>query len=372
RCVDHLVAREMWHLSANQVLRAYESGIWPAWRKRLAEDKKKAASEQHARALIRLGATGIEKTPVAVFYPDAAAGYLRTVWNRSKDKSAIVPRLRAFDWAPWSPSERKRVFGSVHSAYKVWSAALARRARKKGAKVDPKLLRQIPLIGKALDQAITLRSPKLDKAPNPLCRAVAAAAIASRGGRDTKAYVAAAREAYKHVAEYDVRKIPCGRQVMTFLLDTEHRRAKRSIDFLCEVLGDQLARYGSGSSNTRVDEVIDLVMTNRYDRLIRSRNREVMKKINPVFAKAMSAQLRKGRLPPKIFNWFRTTRSGQYWKEHDWGRDVMATIIAKRMLHKTPYRPLVGVRSATASYMLLIRREFPKLQSKYPVGTYFD
>ena len=50
----------------------------------------------------------------------------------------------------------------------------------------------------------------------------------------------------------------------------------------------------------------------------------------------------------------------------------MAKIIDKRLFHKSGYRTEAANLSATTSYMRLIRNEFPGLNSKYPVETWFD
>ncbi len=371
RCVDHLLGRETWHLSYASVFRAFEADIWPAFKALHAKDKEKTSPACHARALIRLGDGAVLKSPVALFDPLSAQKYLRAVWDHSEDKSEIIKRLDALRWVPWTDRQRKQAIAGAQAAFRSWALQVSRAARGKDAKANPQVLKRISPIAAAFKRASDPAGADPRKAPNALCRNMALAVAAAKAGRDSPQFVKAARQVYKLVADYDVKRTPYGRNALSFILDAQGRKPRRDVDFVCEVLADQLARYTPTGPNLRIRKVVADVMW-PYVAYRHIRPEGDFKKINAVFAKAMMAQLEKGRFWPALFEWFRQTRAGTGWQGLDWGQQVMARIVDQKVFHKTDWRPVPTARSATVAYMRLLAREFPGLNGKYPVSSHFD
>jgi len=96
--------------------------------------------------------------------------------------------------------------------------------------------------GKPLEAAfkLALEPGAVDpnKAPNPLCKALAQAVVAE-SKRDMAGFLAAARALYPQVKDYDTKKTPFGRAVLLEVLRNRGEGFDK-IDFQAEVVADQL------------------------------------------------------------------------------------------------------------------------------------
>ena len=191
RCADHLVGRELWHLRYGEVFRAFEQGIWPAFRKLHAKDKEKTSPAYYAKALIRLG-SALARTPVVLFDPEGAGRYLRALWDYSENKGEVIKHLEALQWVPWTARQRKVALNSTQGAFRSWAVRVTKAAKRKGSKVSPETLKQISPIAAAFKR---LSRADVAKAPNALCRHLAMAVMAAH--KDVNTIQDLLREVFK-------------------------------------------------------------------------------------------------------------------------------------------------------------------------------
>ena len=350
------------------------------------------------------------------------------------DKSAMAGHLASLAWAPYTPAERRVIFEPAYGQFKQWTTSIrtgqtaaqgghtaaaaavektrkniqkvtqAKAAAKNAAAAKPldqqlaqlnkqlaaetkaladakaavdkyqPLVAQISPLEAAFMKALQAKGPDANKAPNALCRDLAQTVVAVRA-KDANAFMAAARRVYPHVRDYDVKTTLMGKFTLRSLL-----RPAAEINVFPlqrEILADQLASYGPKTSEPRVSMVAELVVTSRPNwgwARFPAKDRKMVLEINAQFAKAMEKQLAARQFSPWLFNAVRSTRYGQNWgttpADRKVNEDLMARMIEQKTLTTTPWRSH-GLFAST-SYMGLVRDEFPGLQKKYPLGTYFD
>ena len=236
------------------------------------------------------------------------------------------------------------------------------------------LVAQVSPLEAAFKKALGAKAPDPGKAPNALCRDLAQTVMATRK-KDANAFMAAARRVYPQVRDYDTKRTVMGKFTLQSLL---RPAAEMNVFPLQrEILADQLASYDPKTSEPRVRMVAELVVTSRANwgwARFPAKDRKMVLELNAQFAKAMAKQLGSRQFSPWLFDAVRNTRRGQNWgtapADRKVNEDLMARMIEQKTLTTTPWRSH-GLFAAT-SYMGLVRDEFPGLQKKYPIETYFD
>ena len=382
--VDHLMTHNAWHLRSDNYNALLTHKIFPAYRKIAEAAKKKLPSDTFNKAYVHFGSKYLCKSPIAIYDPDAVKQYIWAAWRNGgkdpQDKSQFAKHLDLLSWAPFENvrnrrNARQELLNDISNEIRRWADNLRKKARQKTKDnkpaVDPALLAQIGPVTEALRKARRKADPA--KAPNALCKAMALAVLAERG-RDQNARLQAEKQIYALVKNYETAKTPHGMDAF-HRVTSSYQRAFANLDFQLDMLADQLASYKPGDSTERLDRIVSGIFSSRQEWSLRNAHAKYKNqclKVNAVFAKAVLRLADKGQFSPKLFDWFRNTRIGRNWNGGKVGQDVLAKVIDKRLFHKSGYRADPSNRSATTSYMRLIRHEFPNLDAKYPIATYFD
>jgi len=384
RAIDHLMARESWHVAMTDYHRLLRDEIFPACERLAKSAKKELPKDARYAAWLHFGEKYLTKTPIAMYDTSSVQYYLRAVWRVSgtdpNDKTQVARHLKLLAWAPFyrdrnRRSARAEMLNSLNQSARQWSDALRRAAKQKRRDgkpaVDPKLLAQIAPLQEALRAARAPADPS--KAPNELCKAMAEAMIATYA-RDDATRIKAERRAYHQVKNYDKAATPCGRDVFQ-RISSGSARQQKNLDFQIEMLADQLASFRPGDSEEKLDRLMGAVFSRRYEWALRqthARNKDQCLKINALLARALGRMIDRGKFSAKMFDWYRGTRVGRGWNGGAAGQELMEKVIAGKLFHSSGYRAHESSLSATTSYMRIVRDEFPGLAKKYPPATWFD
>ena len=380
KVIDHLLQNDAWHLSLDRYDEIIHQKLFPAWRRMHETEKDKLPQSTFDEALLHFGTRYLTKSPIAIYSQEIVRDYLSAAWRSASqdryDKSQVAQHLAALAWAPFEGirgNKRSDVFNQITDEARRWAEDLRKEARKKpqDAKFDPKLLEQIAPVQDAIRDAKNAPDPA--KAPNELCKAMAEAVLAARV-RGESARLAAERRAYALVKSYDSGKTPYGRDVLARIV-TSRQRQFANLDLQLEMLADQLSRYRPDAPSEPLDRLVKAIYSERNEWSLRdtsSKYKDDSLKVSELFGKAVSRLADKGQFSAKLFDWFRGSRLGRGWNGGKSGQDAMAKVIEKRLFEKSGYRADPSNRSATTSYMRLIRHEFPLLAEKHPVESGFD
>ena len=380
KVIDHLLQNDAWHLSLDRYDEIIHQKLFPAWRRMHETEKDKLPQSTFDEALLHFGTRYLTKSPIAIYSQEIVRDYLSAAWRSASqdryDKSQVAQHLAALAWAPFEGirgNKRSDVFNQITDEARRWAEDLRKEARKKpqDAKFDPKLLEQIAPVQDAIRDAKNAPDPA--KAPNELCKAMAEAVLAARV-RGESARLAAERRAYALVKSYDSGKTPYGRDVLARIV-TSRQRQFANLDLQLEMLADQLSRYRPDAPSEPLDRLVKAIYSERNEWSLRdtsSKYKDDSLKVSELFGKAVSRLADKGQFSAKLFDWFRGSRLGRGWNGGKNGQDTMAKVIEKRLFQKSGYRADPSNRSATTSYMRLIRHEFPLLAEKHPVESGFD
>lgn len=379
KAVEHLVRNESWHLSLGAAFELFENEMWPAWRALAEAEGKKPPEGLYQKALAHLG-TELAKTPGALDRRSAEA-FLEAAWelgaaNDPNDKSPIIAQAAALQWVPYERRDRKEIFNKLQPRFRGWAEWVRREARTKGSNISPEIVKQIVPVEEALRQAADGDAdPK--KAPNPLCQAFASAVLADQG-KNKAEFARHARALWPLVRESvggaSAPRAPFAQAALLFVLANRQDGLEKA-EVQAEILADALARYDPAAPNPRIEELCEAAARVQGDRGFGRAPRQFRDRtlaLNAVFEKAMLDLLAKGQFSPFVFQCFLGTRVGDGWSARDRGEAVMAAIIEKRALERTPWRPLPTMASAACAAQWLIRNEFPALNAKFPVERYFD
>jgi len=374
KCVDHLMAKEAWHLGFHHPWHILDGTMWPAHQAIGKKAGKEPSHGDYRKVILHFGTAWLSKTPAALDR-HAARAYIDAAWSLLPDdnKAGMVEHLERLQWVPYRDRGRKDLFQHTFNSFRNWAGRVRRELRQKQPKIKPEAAQQIAPIEAAFRRAMDTDAVDPNRAPNPLCKALALAVVAEEA-RDGKAFAQQARALYPMVKDYEAKKTPFGRAVLEFILKNRTDRFDTT-DFQIEAVRDQLARLGTREPDDLARFVCDTVIRHDHGRSWWRVPREGKARalaLNALFAKALLDRMAKGAFSPTLFEWFRATRSGDHWRQQDAGEDVMAQVIETKALHKTDYRPDPAVPSATVSYMRLVRHEFPGLNARYPVDRYFD
>ena len=218
------------------------------------------------------------------------------------------------------------------------------------------------------------------KAPNPLCKALADYHLAETI-RDTKKADAAEAAVYALIRNFAPQKTPFGRDAF-IRITTYNNNAKRGAgnwDLQVQMLADQLADYDPSSDRdpyapvARILAQMSQQKSNIRPRLTNSQNKAESLKVAEALGQAVIRLADKGQFSPMLFDAFRGYRVGRGWTGGKVGQDVLIKLMDKQIFQSSGYRPdSYRCRSATVSYMYLIRNEFPELDKKYPLSKAFD
>jgi len=377
KAVDHLVRNESWHLNYTDPYTLLEQVMWPAARALAEKTDKKLTDDDYRQVLIHFGDEHLTKTPIA-FDDRAARAYVEAAWDYGSgkdpnDKAQMIQRLAALQWVPYDRKARRELFQNVYQRFRNWANWVRRELRSKEPKVAQAAAKQIAPLEAAFKEALDPNAVDPNKAPNPLCKALAQVVIAE-DKKDQAGFLGAARALYPLVKDYDTKKTPFGRVALLLALGNRQDSFEK-IDFQLEVVADQLKQFNPAGTNERIREICDTAVLCWQDKgwwRTPKQARERTLKLNELFEKKLLELLAANQFSPMLFEWFRGTRAGEQWSEKKRGEAVMAKILEQKVFHKTAYRPHGGIKSATCSYMYLIRNEFPGLNEKHPVERGFD
>jgi TolA-binding protein len=339
------------------------------------------------RALAAWGPEAIARTPIALFQPAAAAGWLAAAFAAADpaDKAAFAAELRRLDWVPWDGAERQAAIKPTHDAFKKWAEQVrgqlaaaqkaAQAAADDKAKADEvakweKAAGQIGPLEEEFKKAFDVNvaaAADWSKLADPLAMHLGRCVQAIRE-KKLDAYVASGREASKLIRGVPVAKVPFGSAALRWLL-TNRGSAFDIADFQAEVIADQIALWQPGQP-TEVITLIDLALASgrnggHYTNLPADRKEQALK-LNAAIGQGILAQLAKNRFEPDLFTRFRYTKMGHGWVDQEAGQDVMAKLIDTKALlvHKVP--------RAVSTYQYLVRSEFQPLAKTFPAESFFD
>ena len=216
----HLSQQEAWHGAFESTYNVAANTVWPIWK---SFPKEPATTDaEWYKAFLAWAPEAIVRSPIAIFQPAAAAGYLNSTFTYGSadpgDKSAVVAALRSLDWVPWDEKTRREVVQPTHAAFKQWAdqvrnqlkaaQAAAKAAADDKAKADEvakweKAAATIAPVEEEFKKAFDVNvsaSADLAKLADPLAGHLARCVTAIKA-KKLDDYLASAREAYKLIRE---------------------------------------------------------------------------------------------------------------------------------------------------------------------------
>ena len=388
----HLSQQESWHSTFESTYNAAANSVWPIWKSFPREPA--ATDADWYKAFFAWAPEAIVRSPIAIFQPAAAQGYLNAVFAQASadptDKSAVVAALRSLDWVPWDEKTRREVVTPTHTAFKQWAdqvrtqlknaQAAAKAAADDKAKADEaakweKAAATIAPVEEEFKKAFDVNvsaSADLAKLADPLAGHLARCVTAVKA-KNLDAYLASAREAYKLIRDYPEKKTPFGQATLTWLV-TDRPAAFDTIDFQREVIADQMAQWKPDSPTAAFLAIDTSLFGGRPGwnwNSIPKKDRDLALAFNKTIGEGILAQLARGAFSNSFFERFRTTRRGAGWQEQEIGNEVLAKLIEAKAFQT--HKSRLGVHaSATCDYQWAIRSEFQGLGKQFPVETFFD
>jgi tetratricopeptide (TPR) repeat protein len=421
----YYIQRESWHQQSFPQIHQFLIGpIWNTFSNLPAnKDKPTGQPAYYWTMLANQGTDLIAKSPIVLFDRETLKNYTTAVFTYSgstpDDKSKVGALLKQLLWIPLTDNQRKEAFSPVHDEFKRWADNVRQRvqqnrrtaeqakatvadltnkladaaakkkpdaeqaqivAAKQKAEVDMagpiEALKAIEAIAAQIapleaDIKTMLDGKGIDtsKAPDALTRALAQC-VEAIAAKNRDAYLAAARQAYALVREFESKKTPFAMGTIEFLL-TPRPATFDVYDLQLEVLADQLKFIGPKGPSRELQRIVTLTASSRgglgnYQK----QHQEGGKRLTAVLGQALSEQADKGQLSPTLFNWFRQSRTGQGWNDYSLNTEVFAKLLEKKLLPN----PAVtfNAPSAVVSTMWLINSEFPALVAQYPLQTFFE
>ncbi len=375
----YVFQKETWYMNGGEAYAYMRNDIWPSYKGFPRPADKQVQDKAYYDAMLEAGPEMFFKSPLAYFDRGAARETLQVYWQfggQGNDKTKFAAILHALDWVPYSVPERKEVFGQTYDQFKQWADALRKQSQ---TDKNPKLLEDMKQIT-ALDAAfqLVMNNHAIDaaKAPDPLCQKLALA-VQALHANDKAGYGKNARELYAVVRDYEAKKTPFGSMIFNFVCLSNPN--VDAFDLQLEILADQLTLLDPAGSERQIMEICTQIPEGQKDWRRHAWNwwetpkgNAKGKQVDNVVAKGILAMAEKDQFSPNMFSLFRSLRRGNGWQEQALNSDVVAKMIEKKLLSKTPYYPEGWVRSNAASYQWLISREFQSLAKQYPHETYFD
>lgn len=354
------------------------------------------------------------------------------------DRKAVADHLQALDWVAWSKEHRQEVIEPAHREFRQWAEQMRQEqeqatkalgqwqkrladaeaavekhkdqikklageggkddqikaerqkldARRKaveeaGAKVaelEPQLkqvesaVAQIAPIDEAFKRSLDPAVANQAKAPDKLAGSLSDM-LAAINAKDQKAYDKAAREAYKHVREFEARQTPFGAAALDMVL--ANRAPFKSLDLQLQMLADQLDRWKPGFDDRAIGHTLSkIVGSHRHVGFGNTRKgeRAIAVAISNTLEEALSSQIDNNRFYDRGFAWLREFRRGYGWE--GWRGDDQNTALMKKMVEQqtllktSDYR--VESSFAAPSYQWLVENRWDDLREQYPPDRYFD
>jgi TolA-binding protein len=361
--LEHLWQAESWHgefnatwATAGQVVNMYRS--FP---------RQPPVNEgELQRAVTTWGQKAVARTPLALFDPAAAAGWLATAFAAADpaDKQPFAAELRRLDWVPWDKAARRAAIKPAHDRFRQW----ADQVRGQPAAGQVAALEQE--FAKAFDAEVTT---KVDWAAlaDPLAIHLGRCVQALRD-KNRDAYVASGREAAALLRDAAAKKTPLGTAAIRWLMTTRPQ-AFDTTDFQAAVIADLIAGWEPGQPTvvfTAIDTALSSDRANGSFWDIPANRRVQALALNAAIGRGILAQLEKGRFEPDLFVRFRSTKKGAGWIDQTAGKEVLAKLIDTKafLVHRQRFE----AASATCCYQQLILYEFQSLANDYPVASFFD
>jgi TolA-binding protein len=361
--LEHLSQAESWHgefdatwAALGQLLNVYRS--FPR--------QPPVTEAELQQAIAVWGQKAVARTPLALFDPAAAAGWLATAFAVADpaNKQPFAAELRRLDWVPWDKASRRAAIKPAHDAFRKW----AEQVRGQPA------AGQVAALEQEFDKAFDVQVPTTvdwTTLADPLAVHLGRCLKAAQD-KNRDAYIASGREAAALLRDVPVKKTPFGSAALRWLVTTRPE-AFDTTEFQVAVVGDLIAAWEPGQPTAVVTAIDTAVTTGRpnggfWD--IPKQRRPQALALSEVIGKGILAQLEKGRFEPDLFSRFRSLRKGQGWSESTAGKEVLAKLIDTKAFVVHGQR--LDSTSATVFYQQLIQGEFQALAKDYSVATFFD
>jgi len=423
----HFAGREPWdYLVHHAYHTAYKN--WPQ------NKTTPIPGDYLGKHIATLGEQIVTQSALALFDRDFARDSVTHAWRISEgDRADFIRYLEKFAWVPYNDQQRQQVFGSAYSEFKRWTDDLRKAqggtdqqlkqaqsevqthqkeldslnkalasakqgddqakikafekniqerkqqleaARKKVTELQKKdqteadRMKIVTNVEAAFKKALDADAP-LAKAPDEVTAAMVEAIHAIREN-NREAYVKAARKIYQKVRFYETSTVPMARQLFDWVLDTR-LDSFDTFEFELEVLKDQLAVQDGNRSIARASRVMSRIFDGRrgwgWGSLRKSEMKQA-KQMNDIFADTIRTNIEKNRFESAPIYWYRTTRHGHGWRQHDWNDDVYARIVESGHFTKNDYAVAYG--SPVVGLMWWQHSEIKTMRSKYPTESYFD
>ncbi|MHC4504430.1 MAG: hypothetical protein ACYTFI_14080, partial [Planctomycetota bacterium] len=365
----YLLREEAWHLGFRDAYDLVRHHMFPIHE---GERGRDGLPRDYAdQVMLAFGREGFAESPAAIFDIEGAKQFVYSAWREAArgriERAGIIAILRSLDWVPYTSKERRDIFSGPYNEFRRWAGHIRRNRN-----ADPADVAQIGPIGEAFKLAMNTAVTDLSKARDPLAKNVAMAVVAARE-KDAGRYLKLARQLYVQVRDYREKKTPYGAATIAFIL-ANRQKGLDAFDIQCEILADALSAYEPGKSDAALRRIVDAIVYKRWNRLweIHSRERDKAKRLNDLFCGTLERLLKKGKFSKQLFDYVRATRRGRGWTDPGAGADLFERMIRKKTFLERDYRLDWRAKSATVSYMSLLRHEFANLAKKYSPEQYFD
>ncbi|MGI6496799.1 MAG: tetratricopeptide repeat protein [Kiritimatiellia bacterium] len=428
--VETVRDRYAWFLE----LRQERDTLWNAWsiysRFERPEERQAAIQPQWQEVFARFCRERTLRS-VALCERDIAREAFQTLWGTPGfPRQDFIGALGSLAWVPYSPDDRAYVLGGAYDHFQQWANGARQREadaktadaaaneqiaqvraqhdeavrqqqanpddagaadrvkqladqlqqlaarRDETAKAAEAALADSALVTPLEDAFRAAREARIDpsKAPDDLCRAFSqcAAAIAAK---DQAAYVAAARDLYGRIRDFESSRVPFGHWLIRWLASNRFE-AFDTLDFQLEMLADQLDLFRERGTGLGAHLVMQELCRGRgnWNGWCSARwdERPAVSKLCDTLAAANAALFSEGKFDRHFFQWFRHARTFEGGRvEHSWHPEVYEALIEKRLLRDHPEFRADG-SSYTVTYQWLVRNECNVLEEKYPVQSWFD
>jgi outer membrane protein assembly factor BamD (BamD/ComL family) len=353
--LTHLAEKESWMFSAEDLMRKI-----PEQLKQIDSAFPRNRNERPERAYARYIADVLLKSPIPLMVDNRHL--LGSLW-RDGDRAKMPEYLHRLDWVPLSADQRAQAFKDIEGDFRRWSDSVRRQegAARNSPEKKKQWDAQIALV-KRIDQTFKqVMDPKVfdaSKAPSPLL-----GHLAKMNQGDKAAALAAARQAYALVRDFDEKKLPFG--AVAFDAIVRKRGESDAWDIQAEVYGNQLLRLAltGRSQHGRVPI--------RWHGM----KAELRTKVAASVAKATLAMLNAGKFNGAVFDIYRQVRA-----DNASSRAIFSKLVEDKVLLKHPGYQVAPTSTrrddrrtnAATKYQWLLGREFQWMNDKYPRDSYFD
>ncbi|MHC4841889.1 MAG: hypothetical protein ACYTDT_13205, partial [Planctomycetota bacterium] len=352
--LTHLAEKESWMFSAEDLMRTI-----PEQLKQIDSAFPRNRNERPERAYARYIADVLLQSPVPLMVDPGH--FLSALW-RDGDRAKMPEYLHRLDWVPLEGWQRAEAFKAIQNEFRKWSDQVRRQEHeaKKSPEKKQQWDAQIALV-KRLDEAFKqVMDPKVfdaSKAPSPLL-----GHLAKMNQGDKTAALAAARQAYALVRDFDEKKMPFGAVAFDAIV---REGSPIAWDIQAEVYGDQLLRLAMTGRSQHGRVPIRLY----------GMKAELRTKLEASVTKATLAMLNAGKFNGTVFDIYRKVRAN-----NAAGRVIFSKLVEDKVLLKHPGYQVAPKSTrrddrrtnAATKYQWLLGREFQWMNGKYPRDSFFD